>query len=237
MLCDFYKWFDVKEMSAYAKENDLKLLSDFDGDFWSDYIENSSDYDRAFTRMYKSYRYYDQEPFSEESTISEVTNNFIDAVHDYLLMNEKRFSELYRIKVLDDEDISLLNDYNITEVMDRTKVYDGDYVYGQRSDSTSDTIGSRSDDVVNQKEGFNSSAFNDNSKRINTQGQQINSSSVTKGQQTDTDDHTEDDDYTLTKSGSVGNPYDNITKFQKVWTNFEFMQYIFRQICAELLLV
>lgn len=237
MHCDFFKWFDVKEMYNYAKDNNMKLLSEYEGNFWSDYLENSEKYDRAFARIYKSYRYYDQEPFNTLADVGEVTQNFIDAVNDFLLLNDKRFSELYRIKVLNDEDISLLSDYNTTETMDRTKVYDGDYVYGSRVDSTSDTIGARSDDVVNQKEGFNSSAFNDNNKRINNTGSQSNSGSSTKGQQTDTDDHTEDDDYTLTKTGSIGNPYENVKKFQAVWTNYQFMMYIFREICSDLLLV
>ena len=254
-------WHNVDEMYNYAKDNNLKLLSNYSSDFWADYLENSDTYDRAFRRMYKSYRYFEQEPYKEEedNEIETVTNDFIDAVYDYLLLNDKKYSELYKLKVLNIENLSPLDDYNMVETMDGTKAFQGTFVKGSRTDSesetlgsrqdsTSSTLGSREDNTVRQKEGFNSNVFADDNKNINSYGQQLNSGSNTigsqtnsssfiKGGQSDTDNHSEDNDYTLSRKGSNTNPYSNIDKYTKAWSKYEFMTYIFKEICAELLLV
>jgi len=260
--CNEALWRNVDDMYKYAKDNNLYLLSNFNADFWNDYVANHTDYDRMFRNMFKSYRYYDQDAYSLDDSangVDEVTDNFIFSVKMYLMANEKRFNELYRIKVLDTSTISVTNDYKIVETMDGTKTYDGTVTeglrsdtkttsIGARSDSQNSTIGAKEDSTTNQKEGFNSSDFSDDNKSVNNYGTQqnsltnnigaqSNSETLNKGQQVDLDNHTEDNDYTLTKEGSLGNPYDNITKFQKVWNNFEFITYIFKQIGEELLLI
>lgn len=236
MLCDELNWRTVKDMYDYTKENNLKLLSNYSSTFWSDYLANYDKYDKMFMKLYMSYRYYIQNPYME-NTIDDVTDDFIDTVYMYLMVNDKRFNELYKIKVLDDTDISLLTDYKLTEIMDGTKMYAGTLTDGSRSDSTSDTLGSRTDTTTQQIEGFNSSDFSDSNKDTKVSGSQSNSGSYTKGQQINTYNKGEDNDYTLTKEGYTGNPYDNVIKFQKVWTNFEFMSYIFREISKEFLLI
>ena len=235
---DVAEWSNVEDMYKYAKQNSLKLLSDYSATFWEDYVENSARYDKQFMRMYKSYRYYMQNPYDKDNeTVADITEDFIDAVYMHLKMNDKKYSELYRMNVLDDNSLSPLVDYNIVETMDGTKVYEGTFVDGQRSDSSSTTLGSREDTSVQQIEGFNSVGFDNSDKTTNTSGQQLNSGSNTKGQQTNTDDHTEDNDYVLTKTGNVQNPYETLKKFKAVWSDFDFMNYIFKNICADLLLV
>lgn len=232
------EWSNVEDMYKYAKQNSLELLSDYSADFWADYVSNYQDYDKQFMRMYRSYRYYMQNPYDKDNeTLADITEDFIDAVKMHLKMNDKKYSELYRMNVLNDSTLSPLNDYDITETMDGTKMYAGTYVDGQRSDSKSDTLGSRTDTVVQQIEGFNSSDFSNSDKSTDTTGQQLNSGSSTKGQQTNTDNHVEDNDYTLTKTGHVQNPYETLRKFKAVWSDFDFMNYIFKEICADLLLV
>lgn len=235
---DVAEWSNVEDMYKYAKQNSLELLSDYSADFWSDYVTNYQDYDKQFMRMYRSYRYYMQNPYDKDNeTVADITEDFIDAVKMHLKMNDKKYSELYKINVLADSEISPLNDYEMTEIMDRTKVYEGTFVDGSRSDSNSETIGSRNDNITYQIEGFNSSTFSDSNKTINALGQQLNSGSFIKGGQENTDDHSEDDDYTLTRTGNNTNPYENIKKFKSVWDNYDFMNYIFKNICADLLLV
>lgn len=235
---DVAEWSNVEDMYKYAKQNSLELLSDYSADFWSDYVANYQDYDKQFMRMYRSYRYYMQNPYDKDNeTVADITEDFIDAVKMHLKMNDKKYSELYKINVLADSEVSPLNDYEMTEIMDRTKVYEGTFVDGSRSDSNSETIGSRNDNITYQIEGFNSSTFSDSNKTINALGQQLNSGSFIKGGQENTDDHSEDDDYTLTRTGNNTNPYENVKKFKSVWDNYDFMNYIFKNICADLLLV
>lgn len=235
---DVAEWSNVEDMYKYAKQNSLELLSDYSADFWSDYVTNYQDYDKQFMRMYRSYRYYMQNPYDKDNeTVADITEDFIDAVKMHLKMNDKKYSELYKINVLADSEISPLNDYEMTEIMDRTKVYEGTFVDGSRSDSNSETVGSRNDNITYQIEGFNSSTFSDSNKTINALGQQLNSGSFIKGGQENTDDHSEDDDYTLTRTGNNTNPYENVKKFKSVWDNYDFMNYIFKNICTDLLLV
>lgn len=229
-------WKDVKDMYNYAKDNNIKLLSEYPSTFWSDYVTNYQQYDKQFMRMYRSYRYYIQDAYVETNDVAEITTDFANAVYMYLAMNDKRFSELYKIKVLDDSEVSILNGYKIVETMDGTKAYNGTFVDGTRSDSNTENVGSKTDTTTQQIEGFNSASFSDSNRDSIVYGQQQNSNSFIKGGQTNTDNHSEDNDYVLTKEGTVDNPYENIRKFQAVWTNFEFMTYIFKQICAEYLL-
>lgn len=223
---DIAEWSNVEDMYKYAKQNSLELLSDYSATFWSDYLTNHEDYDKQFMRMYRSYRYYMQNPYDKDNeTLADITEDFIEAVYMHLKMNDKKYSELYRLNVLNDADISPLDGYSMTEVMDRTMVN------GAREDSNDETLGTRTDTVTSQIEGFNSSDFDDSNRTTNVYGQQLNGNTFNKGEQENTDD------YTLTKTGSVNNPYENLNKFKSAWTNYEFMQYIFKNICAELLLV
>ena len=220
------EWCNVDDMYKYASANSLKLLSDYSATFWQDYTTNSARYDKQFMRMYKSYRYYMQNPYDKDNeTVADITEDFIDAVYMHLKMNDKKYSELYRMNVLDDSEYSPLDDYNITEIMDRTTVN------GAREDSNDETLGTKTDTITSQIEGFNSSNFDDSDRTTNVHGQQINGNTFNKGEQENTDD------YTLTKKGNVQNPYETLKKFKAVWSDYDFMNYIFKNICADLLLV
>lgn len=235
---DVAEWSNVEDMYKYASRNSLNLLSDYSATFWQDYLDNHARYDKQFMRMYKSYRYYMQNPYDKDNeTLADITEDFIDAVYMHLKMNDKKYSELYRMNVLDDSELSPLNDYNITEIMDGTKAYTGTYVDGARNDTNSETQGARTDVTIQQIEGFNSSEFSDSDKSTTNYGGQSNSGTFGKGEQENTDEHSEDNDYTLTKTGNVTNPYESLKKFKAVWSDYDFMNYIFKNICAELLLV
>ena len=118
----------VSEMYNYAKANDIKLLSDFDADFWEDYVANYDKYDGVFKRLYKSFVYFEQ---LDDEDIEDVVEDFTQAVEGHLMINEKKYSELYRMNVVTDTEYSLLGNVDITEVMDK----EGGKTEGQRSDS------------------------------------------------------------------------------------------------------
>ena len=238
MLCEINAdWKAVKDMYNYSSSHETPLLSNYNGTFWAEYITNYDRYDKMFNRLYSSYRYYHQMPYTNDNEISSVTEDFTDAVYTFLAMNDKRFSELYRLKVLDTSTFNPLMDYNITDTHSETVTHEGSNTYGEREDSTTDTLGSRSDTSVEQIEGFNSVSFQDSNKTTDTIGTQENSSSLTKGEQQDSDEYQDEISKTITRTGNTENPYDNIIKFQKAWTDFDFMGYIFKEICKEFLLV
>ena len=62
-------------------------------DFWAEYRTNYARYDAVFNRMFNSFWFFMQLP---DDTVDEVTEQFRDAVYDHLLINNKKYQELYR---------------------------------------------------------------------------------------------------------------------------------------------
>lgn len=255
-----YKTGDIYK---YYKSQNTKMLSnfqpsEFNNDFWADYRTNYARYDAVFNRMFNSFWYFLQD---REGTIADVAADFTQAVYDHLMINEKKYSELYRIEVIPDEDYSLTNNYNITEVMDKDITDNNDNTYGQRIDSGSFTEGSRSDSASNTlgsqtttvTDGiapYDSDVFSNNKESETvagsrqdsssfTKGSQSDSSSNTKGQQIDNLDRTYTEDYTLTREGNIGvqTATDMIDKHKKFWSLWAFYEYIFKEISKDLLLI
>lgn len=255
-----YKTGDIYK---YYRSQNTKMLSNFqpsevNNDFWADYRTNYARYDAVFNRMFNSFWYFLQD---REGTIAEVAADFTQAVYDHLMINEKKYSELYRIEVIPDEDYSLTNNYNITEVMDKDIHDDNDNTYGQRIDSGSFTEGSRSDSASNTlgsqtttvTDGiapYDSDVFSNNKESETvagsrqdsssfTKGSQSDSSSNTKGQQIDDLNRTYTEDYTLTREGNIGvqTATDMIDKHKKFWSLWAFYEYIFKEISKDLLLI
>lgn len=225
---------DMYKQSIIVTGN--KLLSDYNADFWADYRTNYQKYDRLFRRRYKSFRYYDQ---SYNDSVADVTSEFTDAVYDHLLVNDKKYSELYRVNVVDDEEYSLLNNYNIKEVMDKDGTSDNDNTYGSRSDSGSDTVGSQTNSVTDQSAPYNSETFYNNNQSSTSLGSRSDSNSFTKGEQQDTLNNTYSEDYTLTRVGNIGvqTGADMLEKHKNFWSKWDFYNYIFNEICKDLLLI
>lgn len=304
------RWVTVDDMYNSAKADSVKLLSNYSSDFWSEYSSNHTYYDRLFRRMFSAFRYFDQIPISnfqvlESEDIEEVRNNFIDAVYDHLLANDKKYSELYRVSLLTDEENPIVKNYDITETKESKATKSGEDIEGQRTDTGSSSraayqdgdtkvygatykeieegLGAHTDSTnvtygeqVNNKEsgiaGFNSNSFSDDrsvdetigerqdissethSARINTKTEEENTHTDTdtishgarsettqnvKGSQTDTFEHSLTEEYTLTRSGNIGveTVSEMIKKHNEVWSAYEFYTYIFKEICADLLLI
>lgn len=134
----------VKQMFNLTKEKNIPLLSDFDAIFWSEYVNNFSKYDIAFRRMFLSFSYFLQDDVNDES-VEEVTTSFIEDVKSFLLCNNKKYSELYRTYVVNDEEYMLLDNYNVTETKNSSITNENVYDYGARSENENTTIGSRED--------------------------------------------------------------------------------------------
>lgn len=210
----------VNDMYEHTKTANTPLLSSYDAEFWTDYVQNFTKYDKLFRRLYKSFWYFDQ---LYDDSISIVTTDFTDEVYNHLLVNTKKYSELYRINVVSDEDFSIIDNYNVTENMNRETEKSTTDVYGQRNDSESDTIGERTDskseslgqrsdsktetigsrqDSANYTqgaqnnqttigiEGFNSSSFQDSDKTTDAIGQRIDSNTSTLGSQSNSESST-----------------------------------------------
>lgn len=226
----------VNDMYKNSVSNNKKLLSNYNAPFWAEYLLNSERYDRLFRRKYLSFRYFLQE---YDDDITTITDNFIDDVYNHLLANDKKYSELFRVQVVDDDKYMLLDNYNIREVMDKDTTSNDSNTYGQRADSSSDIVGSQSNSVTDEVAPYNSGSFQNNNHSTTNLGSRTDSTTFNKGSQTDQLNNTGTEDYTLTRIGNIGvqTGADMLDKHKKFWSMWDFYEYIFSEISKELLLV
>lgn len=214
----------VKQMYDFAREKNIALLSDFPADFWQPYLLDQAEYDAAFKRKFKNFVYFDQEG---TEVIDDVVASFILDVRNHLLMNEKRYTELFRIESITNEEYSITENYNTTEEMKKNTVA------GERKDINADNIGERTSENTTQVATYESETFNNSNKNTIKNMPAHDQTDFTKGRQEDSEN------YTFTKHGNIGvqTGSDLLEKHNDFWKYFTFYNMIFTEICAELLLV
>ena len=208
----------VKEMYEVTKSAGTPLLSNFNDVFWNDYIEHYTELDRYFARRYCSFRYFAQE---ESDTVEVVTQNFTSSVYEHLLVNKKRYEELYRVQSVNDNDYMLLDNYNVNETVTKEGSGNGSIVSGEREDKIFNTTKVSPFDSEN----FYNDTTNDGSTR--------------KGYETDTTNNSYNETVTSSKKGNIGvqTGADMLGKHTNYWKNFDFYNLVFSEIAKELLLV
>ena len=102
--------YEIKDIASYYKEENKPMLSTYGSDFWKPYRDNFNYYDRLFMKKYRSWF-----PMDQEGDLEEVSKDFTFDVYAWLLTQEKRYSELYRILQIPDDDKYSLTD-NVYEV-------------------------------------------------------------------------------------------------------------------------
>lgn len=178
------KWITVNDMYNAVKGTETKFLSSFNAAFWQEYEQEHDYYDRLFRRMFASFRFFDQEPKAswDEITPTEISNlqvEFTDAVHDLLMVNEKKFSELYRVNVVADEQYSILNNYDVTETKEEENSSTGTDTIGEKVDTDSNAYGA-AQDANTHVEGARTDSTTE------SVGARTDSDSVTQGAQNNT---------------------------------------------------
>lgn len=173
------KFKTVDEMWKECVNEDKKLLSDYSGSFWEFYITNHVRLDALFRQMFVSFTYFLQ---SDDEDLPTVTDNFIDAVYNHLLINHKKYEELYRVEVLADINYDFNKNYNVTESSSRTTSGTHSDTIGSRSDSSSVTYGQRTDETTKIM-GQRSDSTSD------TKGSRSDSTTLNKGTHEDTHEH------------------------------------------------
>ena len=208
----------VNEMYEVTKSAGTPLLSNFNAVFWADYIEHYTELDRYFARRYCSFRYFAQE---ESDTVEVVTQNFTSSVYEHLLVNKKRYEELYRVQTVNDNDYMLLDNYNVNETVTKEGSGNGSIVSGEREDKLFNTTKVSPFDSEN----FYNDTTNDGSTR--------------KGAETDTTSNAYNETVTSNKKGNIGvqTGADMLGKHTNYWKNFDFYNLVFSEIAKELLLV
>lgn len=229
----------VYDMYKYAKENDVALLSEFVSsqtvlfNFWQEYINDHEAYDRAFCTMFKDFFYFDQDG---TESVEDIFNRFVQAVEDYLMLNDKKYTSMYYVELMSVNADSILTDYKIVEEKENENSTEREYESGARTDDTESTSGQRTDVDTDQVMAYNSTTFVDQAKSTSQKGAQTDSLTFDKGAQTDTENVSESGSHTITTSGSKTNPYENMSKYLEVWDAYSFYTKVFKDIASNLLL-
>ena len=230
------EFITVKDMYAHTKENHIKLLSDYSSEFWAAYVQNYERYDRLFNRMYMNSYYFIQDA---DDTVETVQHNFTEAVYDLLLMNNKRYSELYRINIVDDEAYSIIDNYDVTET--REGSYNRDIIdnYGQRVRTGNDVTGSQNNTITGEVAPYDSETFSNESKSTQNLGQRTDTNAETVNAVEDTHAHGGTDEYELHRKGNIGvqTQSEVMEKHKNFWLGYNFYKIIFEDINRELLLI
>lgn len=240
MFCENQKIVTVKDMYDYAKAEDIPLLGTYTPsslikpDFWFAYVANYSKYDFYFRTMYRDFFYFDQDG---TQSVVEVFGAFQDIIDVFLEINDKKYSEMYRIELLSIDSNSILSDYKIVETKEATRDVDREYVSGEREDTNEEESGARTDVETNQVMAYNSTEFVDSTKTTGNKGAQTDGAEYHKGEQTDNETVNEESGHTITTSGTKGNPYENMTKYMEAWDGYSFYTKLFKDIAKEFLLV
>lgn len=125
------KVFTVKDLYNEAQDNNEPLLSIYNGSWWAPYITNHDHFDRLFKKKYSSWFPYDQD---YTDGVDSVLDEFQADVYALLLANDKKYTELYRVNVIADNDAySLVNNLDVTETTNRTVDTDNTFTKGEET--------------------------------------------------------------------------------------------------------
>lgn len=236
----------IKEIYKYDKNNDhclLPLLTEISEgfDWWNDIYKDGTHevIDELYARLYNSYEFYTIHA-DEDYDAEAASDDFRNAVFELFIKNNKKYTELYRIEVIPDDDAyALTNNYDLHETYSGTDATQGAVITGQRTDVNVDNTGSQNSAGLNKVTGWNSNTENEDNANTGTIGSRQDTHQFTKGQETDTNRSQGQASHTLRRYGNIGvmTIQDMLMKQQQVWLPWSFLQIIFDDICKEYLLI
>ena len=159
--------YEIKDIQSYCRENNVKMLSTYDADFWKPYRDNNEYFDRLFMKKYRSWF-----PMDQEGDLSEVVTDFAYDVKSWLMINNKRYSELYRIQTIaDDEKYSLTDNVYESEVINESGEHSNEFNKGSQltSNSGSQTFATHTDTEDNSRTFGTHTDTEDNSRTLGEQ--------------------------------------------------------------------
>lgn len=233
----------VKELYKISKDKEVTLFPEFDSEWWTDIYnsDTSEDIDILFTRYYASYDFYSSiEDMFDEYTDHYALTDFRQAVYALFMKNDKKYTELYRIHTIpDNEAYELTNNYDMHETYSGSNSLAGSSITGQRTDVTIDQMGEQEMSNLNKVTGYNSSAENTNDSSNSATGSREDTHQFTKGQEQDTSRTQGTDTHTLRRYGNIGvmTVDDLLRKHTDFWLVWDFLQVIFDDICRDYLLI
>lgn len=226
----------VKDMADYCNTRNMYILSNYSADFWEEYKAHYENFDNMFKKLFKTFVYYDQ---LQEDTLEEVTLEFINTVKDWLRMNHKRYSELWRINVVDDTTYSITDNYNLMEEYTGSGNNANTVRNGQRTDINNTQIGNQNLFNQNNVTAFNTNTETTNSSQATANGTRNDIEQYTKGSEEHTARGTNSDTHTLKRYGNIGtmSSDDIMQKHDNFWKAYNFYMFVFEEINQQFLML
>ncbi len=137
----------VYKLAEQAINENEPLLSRYSGAFWMPYLADSQTYDRLFARLYESFKYRVR---GKSLTVATMFTQFRTDVKSILAANSKKYNELFRLENLDDEVYNILDNYDLTETMERLTGNTRTENIGAREDSDTLTMTGTNTYTVNE---------------------------------------------------------------------------------------
>ena len=233
----------VKELYKISQNEEVHLFPEFNSEWWTDIYNNdtASDIDVLFTRTYASFDFYSSiDDLFDEYTDANALADFKLAVNSMFLKNDKKYTELYRIHTIpDNEAYELTNNYDMHETYSGSNSTQGALTTGQRTDVTIDQTGSQNSAGLDKVTGWDSSSENTKDSNTTSVGSREDNHQFTKGQETDTNRSQGTDSHALRRYGNIGvmTVDDLLKKHKDFWLVWDFLQVIFDDICRDYLLI
>lgn len=226
----------VKDMYGVTNIAEVPLLSNYYADFWMDYVAHFDEYDNVFKTLFKSFKFFDQEL---DETVYEVTNNFIEVVKNWLRMNHKRYSELWRINVVDDSKYDILDNYNITETYTGLDTIQSASKEGARTDTNDYTEGSQNKEAQTRISAFNTNDMASKNTVKDASGTRNDVNVFTKGEMDNTYASNEGNEHIMNRKGNIGvrTQTEVMEKHGDYWKRYNFYMFVFNEINDQFLLV
>lgn len=227
------KPFKVIDLYKAVGTGESLLPTGTDFDFWEGtYEANTAVYDREFARRFTTFEYFD---FLDADTIAEARENFHADVLSILTFNQKRYAEMYRVFLVEDEDDPITYNYDMVET---TGAQHTSSVKGEQINTTGaqeNTTGQQTD--THNVAPYNTSALTPESSDVaGSRTDNFGQRQDTDGARTDTFDSNE---WTLSRRGNIGTQTaaDILRLHTAYWTEqYKFMQVIFDDIAKQLLM-
>lgn len=216
--------------------------------FWEAiYTSQSAVIDREFARRFAGFKYFD---FLNAREKSEARADLKADVLSILTFNKKRYEEMYRIFLVENDDFPFIYNYDMTET---TGAQHTETKYGATSETKGQetfTKGAQENTEGALTDTHSVAPMNSTTPQVEStdaktaqtfnEGQRIDTSST----RTDTaNEHTDEydaDEWTLHRQGNIGtqNAANIAEDFTAYWTEmYKFLQLIFDDIAKQLLFV
>lgn len=178
--------YNVIDLYKATGIGETLLPTDTDFDFWDNvYGEAPAVYDREFARKFSHFKYFD---FMQADTVSDAREDFHSDIVSILTMNQKKYAEMYRVFLVEDEDDPITYNYDMVETTGKQKTTDTfggtSFTTGQQTFTEGEQIDTKGLETFTK--GSEDKTYGATSATKGAMDMTYGATSVTKGQQTNT---------------------------------------------------